>query len=339
MARDPDDHGGGAGTPELSADDGGRYFRRRVVGFSPEAFQEVVEGGRFEHDLLGVRSLSATLERVVGDAITLDRGLYGFAAVVQGDFDPRRICVGMAECPNGPVRINGREVQPDDMQCYPTGAELLYSADVDARWVVIQVDLDGLGKHNQSIDLGSGCFGNLSLDPRTAAQLRRCISSVVDDARCGESVETGEEALVATIGEVLAQREHASDAARDRCDLITRATALLRADMCCLYNSDRTCQTLGVSERVLQLAFRQCLGVSPSRWHLALRLNSVRRVLSGSDARSATVTSVAGMFGFEHLGRFSQAYRDQFCETPSATLQRRRGTESQSCSVEFLGGV
>ena len=322
MAPDPDEPAGTAGTPGRSAEHAGRYLRRRVVGFSPEAFQEVVEGGRFEHDLLGVRSLSATLERVVGDAITLDRGLYGFATVVQGDFDPTRICVGMAECPNGPVRINGCEVRPDDMQCYSTGSELLYSADVDARWVVIQVDPNGLGNHGRSIDLGRGRFGNLSLDPRTAAQLRRCISSVVDDAGCGESVETGEEALVATIGEILAQRDHAADAVRDRCELIIRATALLRADTCCPYNSDRTCQMLGVSERVLQLAFRQCLGVSPSRWHLALRLNSVRRVLSRSDARSATVTSVAGMFGFEHLGRFSQAYRDQFCETPSATLRR-----------------
>jgi AraC family ethanolamine operon transcriptional activator len=54
-----------------------------------------------------------------------------------------------------------------------------------------------------------------------------------------------------------------------------------------------------------------------------LRLNAARRELT-SGAPGSTVTGAAMRSGHLHLGRFAIEYREQFGESPSATLRRAR---------------
>ncbi|WP_108501305.1 helix-turn-helix domain-containing protein [Paracoccus indicus] len=80
------------------------------------------------------------------------------------------------------------------------------------------------------------------------------------------------------------------------------------------------CETLGVSRRTLQYALQKQVGLGPSDYMRALRLNAARASLLDGD----TVTEAATKAGFWHFGRFSQDYRKLFGELPSATLQRAR---------------
>jgi len=80
----------------------------------------------------------------------------------------------------------------------------------------------------------------------------------------------------------------------------------------------------GVSERTLQCAFRDQLGLSPSAYLRLRRLNGVRAELL-TPTPDTTVTSVATHWGFLHLGRFARAYRALFGETPSETLTHAAG--------------
>jgi hypothetical protein len=72
------------------------------------------------------------------------------------------------------------------------------------------------------------------------------------------------------------------------------------------------------------LAFHEAACMSPSRWHLCLRLNKARRLLQSPHAAHLNVTAAAVRSGFDHLGRFSTEYRALFGERPSETLARRR---------------
>jgi AraC-like DNA-binding protein len=54
------------------------------------------------------------------------------------------------------------------------------------------------------------------------------------------------------------------------------------------------------------------------------RLGRVREALLRSDA-AGTVTEIAMMWGFRHLGRFSVEYKRHFGESPSETHARRAG--------------
>ena len=77
-----------------------------------------------------------------------------------------------------------------------------------------------------------------------------------------------------------------------------------------------------VSERTLQYAFRDFLGMSPAAYIKAQRLVRVRAALRSADPEESTVGEIAATLGFWHLGQFSVDYRRRFGETPSQTLSR-----------------
>lgn len=91
-----------------------------------------------------------------------------------------------------------------------------------------------------------------------------------------------------------------------------------------LYVTD-LCEVAGVSERTLQYAFKEVMGMTPVAYLTRLRLHRVRQALRATTHRSTTVTAVALRWGFWQLGDFSRAYKACFAELPSETLRREPG--------------
>lgn len=89
----------------------------------------------------------------------------------------------------------------------------------------------------------------------------------------------------------------------------------------------RLCQQAGVGERSLQKAFEQQRGMSPMRFVTERRLEAAHRRLA-QGAHGVGVTRVAMDLGFEHLGRFSTAYRMLFGQSPSESLRMAAEAES-----------
>jgi AraC-like DNA-binding protein len=77
----------------------------------------------------------------------------------------------------------------------------------------------------------------------------------------------------------------------------------------------------GVAGRTLQHGFQHYLGKTPMQALREERLNRCRLdLLSGAPAGS--VADTASRWGFAHLGRFSQYYKDRFGEMPRETARR-----------------
>jgi AraC-like DNA-binding protein len=89
-----------------------------------------------------------------------------------------------------------------------------------------------------------------------------------------------------------------------------------------LYVSDLR-RAAGVSERTLEHAFKEIMGLPPVAYLIRLRLHRVRRVLLAATQGSTTVSAAALDWGFWHFGGFSRAYKDCFGELPSDTLHWR----------------
>lgn len=81
------------------------------------------------------------------------------------------------------------------------------------------------------------------------------------------------------------------------------------------------CNELNARERTIQQGFRERFGMSFNEYVKMLRLNAVRKALV-SASREDSVTAIALDFGFNHMGRFSAAYKKHFGESPSATFSR-----------------
>ena len=81
-------------------------------------------------------------------------------------------------------------------------------------------------------------------------------------------------------------------------------------------------QSVGVSQKTLELAFREVMDMTPGKYLMLTRLNGAHHALAYADRASATVMDIAMGFGFTHMGRFAKAYKELFGELPSDTLVR-----------------
>jgi AraC-like DNA-binding protein len=73
-----------------------------------------------------------------------------------------------------------------------------------------------------------------------------------------------------------------------------------------------------VCVRALQLGFRDELGVSPTTYLRKVRLHGAYEDIVNQHGE-LSITEVAYRWGFRHLGRFAQLYREQFGFAPSDT--------------------
>jgi AraC family transcriptional regulator, ethanolamine operon transcriptional activator len=80
------------------------------------------------------------------------------------------------------------------------------------------------------------------------------------------------------------------------------------------------CRAIRVCPRTLCYSFESVLGISPTRYLLASRLNRVRNDLRTSTT-DVPIQSLAARWGFWHMGRFARYYRESFGERPSDTLR------------------
>ncbi|WP_137169959.1 helix-turn-helix domain-containing protein [Marinomonas sp. FW-1] len=83
------------------------------------------------------------------------------------------------------------------------------------------------------------------------------------------------------------------------------------------------CNNVGASRRKLQYCFQETLGINPVTYLRTIRLNSVHRELLMQDS-TKQVQNIAAKWGFLHLSRFANDYRQLFGELPSDTLKRNQ---------------
>ena len=80
-----------------------------------------------------------------------------------------------------------------------------------------------------------------------------------------------------------------------------------------------------VSPRSLYSLFDKHLGTTPKHYIRRRKLERVHSYLLDPTTKVRSVTEVALDYGFLHLGRFSESYKNAFGELPSETLKRREG--------------
>ena len=84
---------------------------------------------------------------------------------------------------------------------------------------------------------------------------------------------------------------------------------------------EQLCSLIGCSARSLHLGFKERYGMAPGQYARILALNAVRHKL-GRLQPGENISEIAMAWGFYHLGRFSQQYKQLFTELPSVTIKR-----------------
>ncbi len=113
---------------------------------------------------------------------------------------------------------------------------------------------------------------------------------------------------------------------------VHEAVDFIMANLAESLSVDDIAAAAGVSKRTLHAAFQVNLGLGVMTFVIQRRLKQVNKQLLDAEVDSTTVNDVAMTNGFQHLGRFSSAYRKRFGEYPSETLQRRKSGGGTSVS-------
>lgn len=128
---------------------------------------------------------------------------------------------------------------------------------------------------------------------------------------------------------LLLEHEHIySDALRQGRDglaprHVRRAEDYMRSHAGAALTLEQIGEAVGCSVRTLSDGFRQARGMTPMNFLRQIRLDGARHDLCQGPAPGG-VSDVALRWGFAHLGRFAEAYRRRFGESPSATLRQYR---------------
>ena len=133
------------------------------------------------------------------------------------------------------------------------------------------------------------------------------------------------EQLAASILVTSHRHNHCEDAPARRSTIlprhVRRAQDFLEAHAHEPVTAEQLAQAAGVSVRSLYAGFKDVLGVSPMQYLRDLRMERARAELMSGDSNH--VAGVALRWGFAHMGRFSNEYKQRYGESPSKTLRAR----------------
>jgi AraC-like DNA-binding protein len=281
-------------TPDL------RHFGREVGRrLKPFRFVSMAGGG---HDAAMFRQRLATTDIMLlryGNGVTIDAGRLEGLPLLQvpltGSYSVQR----------------GREalvVPTRTAHLLPAGAPLVMEWSADCLLLVMRL--------NPSIAVHQDRLAPLD-DTSLGAYLDFMLTEVVGGTLLADpALACASETML----KALLHARFGADGASALPPEVRRAQSLLLGDTA----SDMAAlaQKAGSSPRTLYRRFKASQGMSPRAWQRRARLENARRALDAASAQETSVTAIALEHGFSHLGRFADAYRNAFGESPSTTLRR-----------------
>jgi AraC family transcriptional regulator, ethanolamine operon transcriptional activator len=117
-----------------------------------------------------------------------------------------------------------------------------------------------------------------------------------------------------------------------RAYVVDKAVKFMNARVADRITLDDVCGAVRVSPRTLRYSFEAIMGVSPTEYLLACRLNLARDALANPKSQMP-IQMAAARSGFWHMGRFAKSYRQMFGERPSETCLRLRGRAPDASSL------
>jgi AraC family ethanolamine operon transcriptional activator len=313
------------------------FLEQRIETFDPENLLEVVRDGRFDHRLLEGGSFEVRLRRAVFGNSSLDCGDYSPAFAVNGQFSPTQICLGFIPRAEKPTWCNGFNVAKGEILCFSEGAELQFRNAPHTTWQALLIDRSELQEvatilTGQSLKLPEHGTVNFKSQDQASS-----LSSVIDIALSdlagsgslsGPAATSLSEEIVnafvrATTSTGDSSRGNQRNFAGYRFTAMRRAEEFLRENMESAFSSRGLCAATRMSERSIELLFKEAYGISPRAWSQIARLNAARQDLLKRNLEEVRVSDVAVRWGFFHFGRFSAAYRYLFGELPSVTAAKK----------------
>jgi|GraSoi2013_100cm_1033763.scaffolds.fasta_scaffold00440_10 AraC-like DNA-binding protein len=301
---------------------------------NPADYQAAIDGASVNLTLTGGGDFEARLTWLSLRYLRAVRGCENLPRIAYISLPPERVAF-LFPTSAAPAIWNGLELQFGDILFRGCGERTHHWTIGESKWGLLSLPLEQLVaccKALAGLEISRPPVGRVLRSSRSAAaRLLRLHSKVcrlaetrkqlIFHPEVARSIE--QELLYALVyclmadgasGDLETRRRHA--------DIMVRFEHALTAHVGPQLNMPELCAALGVSERTLRVCCNEFLGMSPTRYHLLRRLNTVRSALQRADPATASVAKIARRCEFSELGRFAATYHTVFGELPSTTLRR-----------------
>ncbi len=231
---------------------------------------------------------------------------------------------------------DGWQVDLDTLLIHKPGSELLFRTPNQLELLAVSVSQTDLQEHARTVEhreISSTLNRPLEplRNPHTAQALRDFLGAVMGSLSTSPAMLAHaplrkglKEGILGTVISIIGNAENQTLGPRTslgRQQVVSNAIEYMRTRIDEPLSIGDLCSALGVSRRTLQYCFEEVLQINPVSYLKALRLNGVRKELRQSTRPRAAIQDVAARWGFWHLSRFAQEYRQMFGELPSETLK------------------
>jgi len=306
----------------------------RLLSFDPHAMRMTLQDGSIDHLQVGRGVFDGTVTHSATPGLRTDWGSYNLPMQAQGGLSRDLLTFGVLIGGEGAWRLQGAAAASGDMVLLPEGGELLINLPAQAQWMAMQVPRDRLEIAGVPLDALRGAtawrMGAMQGDGGSShlAEMVPVLAPLHADPATAAAIQASQEQLLTIMLSEWERRRVARAGHADRLQpgerwrVVRRAEAYIDAHPGATLRIDDLCNAACTSLSTLERVFREVFGLTPRRYLTLRRLAGVRsELLNGDPSRS--VTEAATLWGFYHLGRFAQEYRQLYHELPSQTRSRR----------------
>ena len=257
----------------------------------------------------------------------------------RGQVARSRLAVGIPFQLEGHALLCGQTSHRDGLHVFSGDGGFEFLSPDTHLVVNLEIEPDAIGDHllrsqlDEIAPLLGARPGVLNVDPARLQGFREVLKPLLDAVSAtptllddGGVAASFEKSVICGLAEALQEMRdadpHGNVEARTarNWQLVRSVRELVEESPDCPLSVAELCARFRASRRTLQYAFEDTVGVNPSAYIRAVRLDHVRRELRAA----GSVTEVATRWGFWHFGNFSNEYRGQFGELPSETWRRSR---------------
>ncbi len=305
----------------------------------PDDYQAALRRqGGFDLLVTGQGEFGAQLAQISLARVDLVAGQENLARIAFIDVAPSRVRVLLPTRGDVSMVCDGIPVRAGEIVTHGPGQRLHEWTDGPCRWRAIWLRSNDLARYGTAMAgagfnvPGGACRWRPS--PQALGSLKGLYDDVLRAAKTQPSVTARaraahglEQQVIEAVVECLLLKpidERASASVR-RTAIMNHFEDLLLASPDRALSLGEISGMLGVPGRTLRACCQLHLGMSPQRYLRLRQMQSARRALRDLDPGTGRVSDVARRYGFGGLGRFAAAYRRQFGELPSTTLQHKSG--------------
>jgi AraC family ethanolamine operon transcriptional activator len=306
--------------------------------FNPEAMEETVQRGHFEHSLGGSGQFQGKVVQAKNAHARLDWGRYNLPILARGPFAPDRVTFGVLLNDQANSLINGLVLPPGSMLLFREVEELNTRLSPKSNWLTIQLDRQRLAKIGiEPSDRGVEAWkpdvdSNRALRTEILTSLRFLELTTrhaleADLRAASQSINDIEDYVLFVLARLVRAKRTfpifgSLKSTEEALRIVRDATDYMQTNIDSPITISEICAALPTNIKALERAFLHTYGMGPKQYLLRCRLSNLRRMLLRASGGERVLTEAYLACGLPHLSRAAQRYKDLFGELPSLTLSR-----------------